>query len=171
MTMPCASSADLVDKTRSFEELADGVYALTAEGDPNVGAVEGSPLSTPAPDRPFTGRPPRGQLCDPCPGVILPDVPVPGGRLRALCRDGFLVLLGGMCDSGLFAQVLGKVCTAPLVVRELAEIDGSGRLAERLGAGPDEAWLIRPDARIAAIIPHAGADSTAAAVRRASRLI
>ncbi|QKG26935.1 MBL fold metallo-hydrolase [Actinomadura verrucosospora] len=38
---PFASSADLGEKERSLEVLADGVYALTAEGDPNVGAVEG----------------------------------------------------------------------------------------------------------------------------------
>jgi glyoxylase-like metal-dependent hydrolase (beta-lactamase superfamily II) len=38
---PFASSADLAEKERSLEVLADGVYALTAEGDPNVGAVEG----------------------------------------------------------------------------------------------------------------------------------
>jgi glyoxylase-like metal-dependent hydrolase (beta-lactamase superfamily II) len=38
---PFASSADLAEKTETFEVLADGVYALTAEGDPNVGAVEG----------------------------------------------------------------------------------------------------------------------------------
>ncbi|MEU8801295.1 MBL fold metallo-hydrolase [Spirillospora sp. NPDC048819] len=38
---PFASSADLAQKERSLEVLADGVYALTAEGDPNVGAVEG----------------------------------------------------------------------------------------------------------------------------------
>lgn len=38
---PFASSADLSEKTETFEVLADGVYALTAEGDPNVGAVEG----------------------------------------------------------------------------------------------------------------------------------
>src|SRR5690242_5893973 len=37
---PFASSADLAEKERSLEVLADGVYALTAEGDPNVGAVE-----------------------------------------------------------------------------------------------------------------------------------
>jgi glyoxylase-like metal-dependent hydrolase (beta-lactamase superfamily II) len=37
---PFASSADLTDKTETLEVLADGVYALTAEGDPNVGAVE-----------------------------------------------------------------------------------------------------------------------------------
>lgn len=38
---PFASSADLVDKEQTLEVLADGVYALTAEGDPNVGAIEG----------------------------------------------------------------------------------------------------------------------------------
>ena len=36
-----ASSADLTDKEQTLEVLADGVYALTAQGDPNVGAIEG----------------------------------------------------------------------------------------------------------------------------------
>jgi glyoxylase-like metal-dependent hydrolase (beta-lactamase superfamily II) len=40
-TKPFASSADLTPKDERFVELADGVYALTAEGDPNVGAIEG----------------------------------------------------------------------------------------------------------------------------------
>ncbi|WP_084965102.1 MBL fold metallo-hydrolase [Thermoactinospora rubra] len=38
---PFASSADLEDKQQTLEVIADGVYALTAEGDPNVGAIEG----------------------------------------------------------------------------------------------------------------------------------
>jgi glyoxylase-like metal-dependent hydrolase (beta-lactamase superfamily II) len=38
---PFASSADLGEKVETLEVLAEGVYALTAEGDPNVGAVEG----------------------------------------------------------------------------------------------------------------------------------
>jgi glyoxylase-like metal-dependent hydrolase (beta-lactamase superfamily II) len=38
---PFASAADLSEKTETLEVLADGVYALTAEGDPNVGAIEG----------------------------------------------------------------------------------------------------------------------------------
>ncbi|TDD44591.1 pentachlorophenol monooxygenase [Nonomuraea terrae] len=126
-----------------------------------------SPLTTPEPSRPFRGRPPKGASCEPAPGVILPDVALPGGRLRESCRDGFLVLLGDMCDSSLFVQVLGKVITAPLAVRGLAEIDGTGSLAGRLGAGPDEAWLIRPDSHVAAILPHAGPESVAAAVSRA----
>jgi len=41
MAKPFASSADLGEKKETLEELADGVYALTAEGDPNVGAIEG----------------------------------------------------------------------------------------------------------------------------------
>jgi glyoxylase-like metal-dependent hydrolase (beta-lactamase superfamily II) len=41
MTKPFASSNDLAAKTETLEILADGVYALTAEGDPNVGAIEG----------------------------------------------------------------------------------------------------------------------------------
>ncbi len=41
MSKPFASSADLAEKTETLEVLGDGVYALTAQGDPNVGAVEG----------------------------------------------------------------------------------------------------------------------------------
>jgi glyoxylase-like metal-dependent hydrolase (beta-lactamase superfamily II) len=38
---PFASTADTAEKRSTLEELADGVYAFTAEGDPNVGAVVG----------------------------------------------------------------------------------------------------------------------------------
>ncbi|MGW4421418.1 MBL fold metallo-hydrolase [Streptosporangium sp. NPDC004631] len=41
MVKSFASSTDLADKTENLEVLAEGVYALTAEGDPNVGAIEG----------------------------------------------------------------------------------------------------------------------------------
>jgi len=41
MAKPFASSADLTEKTETLEVLDNGVYALTAEGDPNVGAIEG----------------------------------------------------------------------------------------------------------------------------------
>ena len=41
MAKPFASVADTAPKTETLEILADGVYALTAEGDPNVGAIEG----------------------------------------------------------------------------------------------------------------------------------
>lgn len=41
MAKPFASSADLGEKRATLEELAPGVVAFTAEGDPNVGAVIG----------------------------------------------------------------------------------------------------------------------------------
>ena len=41
MSKPFASSEDTLEKSDTLEILGDGVYALTAEGDPNVGAVEG----------------------------------------------------------------------------------------------------------------------------------
>ena len=41
MAKTFASSADLGEKTETLEVLGEGVYALTAEGDPNVGAIEG----------------------------------------------------------------------------------------------------------------------------------
>lgn len=41
MAKPFASAADTDIKTDTLEILGEGIYALTAEGDPNVGAVEG----------------------------------------------------------------------------------------------------------------------------------
>jgi len=41
MAKPFASSQDTAVKEQTLEVLADGVYALTAQGDPNVGAIEG----------------------------------------------------------------------------------------------------------------------------------
>jgi glyoxylase-like metal-dependent hydrolase (beta-lactamase superfamily II) len=41
MSASFASSADLEAKQQTLEVLSEGVYALTAEGDPNVGAIEG----------------------------------------------------------------------------------------------------------------------------------
>lgn len=41
MAKPFASTADVTAKVATLELLADGVYAYTAEGDPNVGAIEG----------------------------------------------------------------------------------------------------------------------------------
>lgn len=41
MTKAFASSADVEEKQQTLEVLAEGVYAFTAEGDPNIGAIEG----------------------------------------------------------------------------------------------------------------------------------
>ena len=42
MPKPFASSTDLAEKEATLEQLADGVYAFTAQGDPNVGAIVGT---------------------------------------------------------------------------------------------------------------------------------
>ncbi|WP_329048078.1 FAD-dependent monooxygenase [Amycolatopsis sp. NBC_01488] len=92
-----------------------------------------SPLTTPDPSRPFAGRPPRGALPPPGPGVLLPDVTVASGRLRDLARQGFLLLTTpGVAAAGLRS----------------AEIPVGGAL----GARPGEAWLVRPDAHVAAVL-------------------
>ncbi len=39
---PFASSADLAEKEATLERLAEGVYAYTAQGDPNVGCIVGT---------------------------------------------------------------------------------------------------------------------------------
>jgi glyoxylase-like metal-dependent hydrolase (beta-lactamase superfamily II) len=41
MAKAFASQADLADKKTSFDELGDGLYCLTAEGDPNSGVIVG----------------------------------------------------------------------------------------------------------------------------------
>ncbi|HEX5041101.1 MAG TPA: MBL fold metallo-hydrolase [Candidatus Limnocylindria bacterium] len=42
MPKPFASSADLAEREATLERLADGVYAYTAQGDPNVGCIVGT---------------------------------------------------------------------------------------------------------------------------------
>jgi glyoxylase-like metal-dependent hydrolase (beta-lactamase superfamily II) len=41
MSKAFASTADLADKTVSFEEIGPGLWAYTAEGDPNSGVIVG----------------------------------------------------------------------------------------------------------------------------------
>src|SRR5215813_13560820 len=61
-----------------------------------------SPLTTPDPRRPLTGRPPRGAVPPPGPGILVPDVPIfaaeraGAGTLRTHAREGFVLL----CASG-----------------------------------------------------------------------
>ena len=74
---PFASSADLGVKEQTLEVLADGVYALTAEGDPNVGAIEGEDflvcfeaLATPVAARRLAGQAARAhRQAGPLPGA------------------------------------------------------------------------------------------------------
>ncbi len=113
-----------------------------------------SPLTTPDPARPFPGRPARGDVPVPAPGVLVPDCPVtvPGRpdviRLRQLAREGVTVLVG---DDAVLPALpdLGEL---PVNVHRMGDLDPSGLLHEALGARSDEVWVLRPDAHIAAVL-------------------
>ncbi|MBW0114796.1 FAD-dependent monooxygenase [Pseudonocardia abyssalis] len=126
-----------------------------------------SPLTTPSADRPFTGRPPRGQVPPAGPGVLLPDAPVtaPGGRIRALARDGFLLLTADAVP-GAAEEAVGA--GGPVRVLALPDVDPDGTLGAALAARPGEVWVVRPDAHVAAVLVHPTAEQIAAALHRAA---
>ncbi|SFP59836.1 3-(3-hydroxy-phenyl)propionate hydroxylase [Geodermatophilus dictyosporus] len=113
-----------------------------------------SPLTTPDPTRPFPGRPARGDVPVPAPGVLVPDCPVtvPGRpdvvRLRQLAREGVTVLLGDDAP----VPDLPDLGDLPVAVHRVAELDPTPVLHEALGARADELWVLRPDAHIAAVL-------------------
>jgi len=124
-----------------------------------------SPLTTPEPSRPFAGRPPKGHDAVPAPGVIVPDAPVSvagASRLREVVRSGFTVLLADRDDHDAFERAARSATGAPVTVLGLGP-----ELAGLLRAGPGDAWLIRPDAYVAAVLPGATPGRLAAALRRA----
>jgi pentachlorophenol monooxygenase/3-(3-hydroxy-phenyl)propionate hydroxylase len=113
-----------------------------------------SPLTTADPARPFPGRPARGDVPVPAPGVLVPDCPVtvPGRpdvvRLRQLARQGVTVLLGDDAP----APALPGLGDLPLAVHRMRDLDPSPVLREALGARPAEIWVLRPDAHVAAVL-------------------
>jgi hypothetical protein len=62
-----------------------------------------------------------------------------------LLREGVTLLLGDDVDQAVEAAV-----TAPLASYRLSAL--APQLAGVLGARPDEAWLVRPDAHVAAVL-------------------
>jgi 3-(3-hydroxy-phenyl)propionate hydroxylase len=133
-----------------------------------------SPLTTPHPTRTFPGRPPRGQTPPVVPGVIVPDVPITSAdvphatRLRQIARDGFLVLTAADVDTSTVAAAVEKATTAPTRVLALTTVDTTGALREALQPEPTEAWVIRPDAHLAAVVPAADIARLTEAVQRAA---
>ncbi|GAA0232976.1 FAD-dependent monooxygenase [Cryptosporangium japonicum] len=104
-----------------------------------------SPLTTPDPRRPFPGRPARGDVPVPAPGVLVPDCPVTGARrLRELARTGVTVLVAPAAAT--------PAVEGPVTVHRIDELDPGGLLTEVLGARPDEYWVLRPDAHVAAVV-------------------
>jgi pentachlorophenol monooxygenase/3-(3-hydroxy-phenyl)propionate hydroxylase len=139
-----------------------------------------SPLVTPDPLRPPTGRPPRGQMPVPGPGVLLPDlaVQVPGRpdvvRLRQLVRDGVLALVVPAIDDHQVAKAeavraaLGGLA-APTSVLSVDALTPDGSAREAFGARPGEVWLVRPDGHVAAVLTEVA--DVAPAARRALGLV
>ena len=131
-----------------------------------------SPLTTPCPSRPFAGRPPRGQVPPPLPGVIVPDTPITdpehpkASRLRDIARDGLLVLVAdGVALDAVQAFAIG-LTAVPVRTVALRTLTRNGSLAAMLGAQPGEAWVVRPDCHIAAVVPAADRAILAGAIRR-----
>jgi 3-(3-hydroxy-phenyl)propionate hydroxylase len=131
-----------------------------------------SALTTPSAERPFSGRPARGQMPAAAPGVLLPDAPIRGpgderNRVRALARDGFLLLTTAGVDDGAVRDAVAAAA-GPVRVLALPEIDVDGTLSTALAGRPDEVWIIRPDAHIAAVLAAPAADEITAALHRAA---
>ncbi|MGX7727817.1 FAD-dependent monooxygenase [Rhodococcus sp. 2H158] len=128
-----------------------------------------SPLTTPDPQRPFPGRPAKGKLPDPGPGVLVPDCVVQTDdtsttRLRQLVRQGFTVLTGPDLD----VEELGTLtATARGPLRVVACDSLSPTLAGVLGAKPNEAWVVRPDGHVAAVLTAPTRADVAAVIDRA----
>jgi 3-(3-hydroxy-phenyl)propionate hydroxylase len=129
-----------------------------------------SPLTTADPSRPFLGRPERGCVPAPGPGILVPDAPISVGgqqqRFRRLTRDGLLLLLAPDCDSYVIRAALREM-DGPVRVVELDAIDGSGGLVSHLGARASEVWVVRPDAYVAAVLESPSHPELLSAVRHA----
>jgi pentachlorophenol monooxygenase/3-(3-hydroxy-phenyl)propionate hydroxylase len=135
-----------------------------------------SPLTTSDPGRPFSGRPPRGAVPPPGPGILVPDVAIFAAEragaqtVRTLAREGFLLLCASGADVAAARRTAAAVA-APVRVLDAASLPDSGTSLARAGlAGPGEVWLIRPDAHAAAVLRDPGEAEIAAALRRALAL-
>ena len=132
-----------------------------------------SPLTTPDPARPFPGRPARGRVPPPGPGVLVPDAPVsvtghgPPTHLRNLARDGFLLLAAHGVDTPAAREAADRATLAPVRVLDLPDVDHTGALAEALAARPGELWVVRPDAHVAAVLTNPDQKAVTDALRRA----
>ena len=101
--------------------------------------------------------------------MLVPDYPVTCAdrpevtRLRQLVRQGLTVLVGDDVDVAPLQRGLddGPV---EVDVRRMSELSPS--LVDMLGARPDEAWLLRPDGHVAAVVPGDRVTHTVHALRR-----
>jgi 3-(3-hydroxy-phenyl)propionate hydroxylase len=102
----------------------------------------------------------------------VPDTPITdpacprASHLRDIARDGLLLLVADdVAPDDVQAFAVG-LTAAPVRTIALGRLTPDGRLAAILGAQPGEAWVIRPDAHIAAVVPAADGATLAGAIRR-----
>jgi hypothetical protein len=69
-------------------------------------------------------------------------------RLRQLARSGFTLLLGDDAPP----PTPSWPADLPVAVHRLRDLDADSTLSEVLGARPDETWVLRPDAHVAAVV-------------------
>jgi len=87
----------------------------------------------------------------PAVGAILPDHAVDGVRLRELARRGLLLVAREPVRSS------GTSCPC-------SAITVPGALADELGLGRGEVWLVRPDAHVAAVVAPGAVDDALGAL-------
>ncbi|MFP3964824.1 FAD-dependent monooxygenase [Actinomadura fulvescens] len=179
LDVTAATMRFLVPRTDAERERRRAALDRAAADPTTAGAIDsgrfaepfwytGSPLTTPEPTRPPpTGRPPKGAPQPLAPGVIVPDtrVQIAGRpevtRLRELLRDGFTLLTGSE-DERLVAAAR-TATPAPVNVVRRKDLGADAVVDLR----PGEAWLIRPDAHLAAIFPAPAPREVAVALGRA----
>jgi 3-(3-hydroxy-phenyl)propionate hydroxylase len=105
--------------------------------------------------------------------VLVPDAParLPERprvtRLREVVRDGLLALTTDGVDPAAVAVAMKEATAAPSRALRLADLDVEGVLAAALAPRPREAWLLRPDGHVAAVVADPDPSTVAAATRRA----
>jgi 3-(3-hydroxy-phenyl)propionate hydroxylase len=128
-----------------------------------------SPLTVPSAEHPFLGRPARGEVHPPAPGVLVADAPIDpaaaGGasRVRELARRGVTILAAtDLLPTGW----AGGDHDAPVAAFRVSDLDSDGHLMATLGMAEGEVWLLRPDAHIAAIQTRPSPEDVRLAVAR-----
>src|SRR3954454_15069723 len=133
-----------------------------------------SPLTTPDPRRPFPGRPARGDVPVPAPGVLVPDCPVtvagrPGiVRLRRPAREWITAPAGAAAALPRLPETLAG--DLPVSVHRIGDLDPTPVLREALSARPYKIWGLRPAPHVPAVLPRA-ADVAPAVARLLARAV
>jgi pentachlorophenol monooxygenase/3-(3-hydroxy-phenyl)propionate hydroxylase len=102
----------------------------------------------------------------------VPDTPITdpehpkASRLRDIARDGLLVLVANDVARDDVQAFAVRLTAVPVRTVALETLTPDGSLAAILGAEPGEAWVIRPDCYIAAVVLAADRATLAGAICR-----